>query len=80
MFVRVYLDNIFVKSGQLIRWDKFLSRFDYHVIHVPGEQNKVTDCLSRYYENDTPDEYHDPKDYVNTDIWLDPRHKDLAKV
>jgi hypothetical protein len=24
-------------------------------MHVPGEQNKVADCLSRYYENDRED-------------------------
>ena len=34
------------KSGRLIRWDEYLSRFQYEVMHVPGVLNKVANCLS----------------------------------
>ena len=34
------------KSGRLIRWDEYLSRFQFSVMHVPGVLNKVADCLS----------------------------------
>ena len=37
------------------------------IIYVKGEQNKVADCLSRYYENDTADEVHPHATYVNVD-------------
>ena len=40
------------KSGRLICWDEYLSRFKYEIMHVPGVLNKVVNCLSRYYEND----------------------------
>jgi hypothetical protein len=47
-------------SGRLIRWDEYLSksRFDFEIFHVEGVKHKVANCLSRYYENDQPDEHH----------------------
>ena len=41
-------------------------------MHVDGVDNKVVDCLSCYYENNTSDDTHLENTYVNTDIWLDP--------
>ena len=41
-------------------------------MHVDGVDNKVADCLSHYYENDTSDDNHLENTYVNTDIRLDP--------
>jgi RNase H-like domain found in reverse transcriptase/Integrase zinc binding domain len=68
------------KSGQLIHWDKYLSRFKYEVMHVPGEQNKVADCLSRYYENDRYDEVHEHHQYVSADVRLNPNSEDLTEL
>ena len=68
------------KSGRLIRWDEYLSRFKYEVMHVPGESNKVADCLSRYYENDRFDEIHESHIYVSADVRLDPNHEDLTEL
>ena len=68
------------KSGRLIRWDEYLSRFKYEIMHVPGDTNKVADCLSRYYENDRSDEIHDSHNYVSADIRLDPMHEDLTEL
>ena len=34
--------------------------------------NKVADCLSRYYENNTSEDNHSENTYVNADIRLDP--------
>ena len=68
------------KSGRLIRWDEYLSRFKYEVMHVPGEQNKIADCLSRYYENDRYDEVHEPHNYVSADVRLDPNSEDLTEL
>ena len=31
-----------------------MSRFDFNITYVKGEYNKVADCLSHYYESDTP--------------------------
>jgi hypothetical protein len=68
------------KSGRLIRWDEYLSRFKFTVKHVPGELNKVADCLSRYYENDLSDEMHASHHYVSADVRLDPNHEDLTEL
>jgi hypothetical protein len=68
------------KSGRLIRWDEYLSRFKYNVMHVPGVTNKVADCLSRYYENDRFDEIHESHHYVNADVRLDPMREDLTEL
>ena len=37
--------------------------------------NKVADCLSRYYENNTSEDNHSENTYVNADIRLDPEGK-----
>ena len=41
-------------------------------MHIDGVDNKVADCLSRYYENDTSEDNHSENTYVNADIRLDP--------
>ena len=41
-------------------------------MHIDGVDNKVADCLSRYYENDTGEDHHSENTYVNADIRLDP--------
>ena len=50
---------------------EFLSRFNYTIMHVDID-NKVADCLSRYYENDMSEDNHSENTYVNPDIRLDP--------
>ncbi|KAJ7171692.1 hypothetical protein C8R43DRAFT_944273 [Mycena crocata] len=59
-------------NGRLIRWDEYMSRFDFEVTHIEGAQNKVADCLSRYYENDSEDDVYLPHEYVDADVRLDP--------
>ena len=44
-------------------------------MHVDGIDNKVADCLSRYYENDMSEDNHLENTYVNVDIRLDPDGK-----
>lgn len=34
-------------SNRLLRWKLMLSEYDFKIIHVPGKQNTVADCLSR---------------------------------
>ena len=41
-------------------------------MHVDGMDNKVADCLLKYYENDTSGDNHLENTYVNADIRLDP--------
>ena len=59
-------------SPRRVHWLDYMSRFDYTVHHVPGKDNKVADCLSRYFKNNNADEFHLLQEYVNTDICLDP--------
>lgn len=60
-----------------MRWMDYLSRFDFDITYVKGENNKVADCLSRYYENDTGDDAHREEEYVHADMRIDPTGEDL---
>ena len=62
-------------SDRQVQWWEFLSRFNYTIMHVDGVDNKVVDCLSRYYENNTSEDNHSENTYVNADIRLDPDGK-----
>ncbi|KIJ58998.1 hypothetical protein HYDPIDRAFT_33617 [Hydnomerulius pinastri MD-312] len=55
----------------------YLSRFDYEIQYIKGEENKVADCLSCYYENNTLADVCPPEDYANGDVHLDPLGDDL---
>ena len=59
-------------SDRQVRWWEFLSHFNYTIMHVDGLDNKVADCLSHYYENDTSEDNHSEHTYVKVDIRLDP--------
>ena len=59
-------------SDRQVRWWEFLSCFNYTIMHIDGVDNKVADCLSCYYENDTSEDNHSENTYVNADIRLDP--------
>ena len=72
-----FFKNIASPSGRQIRWLEYMARFNYSLQHVPGKDNKVADCLSRYYENDNADDFHPAQDYVNADVRLDPDWEDL---
>ncbi|KAG6858454.1 hypothetical protein C0995_016496, partial [Termitomyces sp. Mi166 len=54
-----------------------MSKYDFDITYVKGELNKVTDCLSRYFESDTIDDVHNVYDYVQADKQIDPEGEDL---
>jgi hypothetical protein len=62
------------------RWMDYMSRFNFDIMYVKGELNKVADCLSRYYENDTPDDVYEPHEYVRADARIDPEGEDLPEL
>ena len=64
--------NLLVRQ---VQWWEFLSCFNYTIMHIDGVDNKVVDCLSHYYENDTSEDNHSENTYVNADIRLDPDGK-----
>jgi hypothetical protein len=64
-------------SGRQARWAEYLSRFDFEVTYVKGEENIVADSLSRYYKSDTADDKHPSYVYVSADLRLDPDGEDL---
>lgn len=51
-------------SGRQLRWTDYMSRFDFDITYVKGDNNKVADCLSRYYENDTYEDVHGVHEYI----------------
>jgi RNase H-like domain found in reverse transcriptase len=53
-----YLETQKNLSDRQVRWWEFLSRFNFTIMHIDGVDNKVADCLSHYYENDTGDKSH----------------------
>ena len=69
-----------LRNSRLIRWAEYIDRFDAQIMHVEGEENKVADCLSRYYENDTPDDEHPRAIYVNADVRLNPELDELPDL
>ena len=56
---------------------EYLSRFDFDIRYIKGILNKVSDCLSRYYESDKWNDVHDISEYANADLRLDPEMDDL---
>ncbi|KAJ3555758.1 hypothetical protein NM688_g2398 [Phlebia brevispora] len=66
-------------SQRQTRWMEYMSHFDYDIEYIKGKINKVTDCLSWYYLNDTDSEKHLYDDYVSIDVCLDPKSEDLPQ-
>ena len=65
------------------RWMDYLLRFSFDIIYIKGELNKVADCLSQYYKNDTPQDVHQYDEYVWDEyVWadarIDPTGQDLS--
>jgi RNase H-like domain found in reverse transcriptase len=59
-------------SDRQVQCWEFLSHFNFTIMHIDGVENKVADCLSCYYENDTGDKSHLEHIYMNADARLDP--------
>jgi hypothetical protein len=66
-------------AARPIRWSQHLERFRYNVVYVKGQSNKVSDALSRWFENRTDDDCGED-DFVQADIRLDPEGDDLPKA
>jgi len=64
-------------TSRQTRWMEFLERFDYTIEYIQGEENKVADCLSRYFQSDLEGEGHPSHEYVRADVRLDPEGDDL---
>ena len=58
-------------------WMDYMSRFKFDITYIKGDLNKVTDCLSHYYENDTVQDVHLYNEYVHEDTHIDPAGEDL---
>ena len=55
-----------------------MSRFDATIVYVKGTENKVADCLSRYYEEGGGESVSEGDiDWANADVRLDPEGDDL---
>jgi hypothetical protein len=59
------------------RWMDYMSQFNFDIMYVKGELNKVADCLSRYYENDNESDIYEPHEYVCADVHINPTGEDL---
>jgi hypothetical protein len=55
----------------------YMSKFDFDITYIKGEYNKVADCLSRYYKNDTSADMHEFHNYVQADRRIDPEGEDF---
>ncbi len=64
-------------TGRQMRWMDYMSCFNFDITYIKGENNKVADCLSQYYENDTWDKSHNVQEYVRADARIDPGGEDL---
>ena len=64
-------------SNRQRRWMEYMAMFDFDITYIKGEYNKVADCLSRYFENDTNADEHERHEYVQADQRIDPEGEDL---
>ena len=55
-------------SGRQACWLERLSEFDFNVLYVPGEENVLSDVLSRMYEFDTPGTIRLHEEYLQCDL------------
>ena len=53
-------------------------RFTFDITYIKGDLNKVADCLSQYYENDTIEDVYQYDEYVRADARIDPTGEDLS--
>jgi len=75
-----YLSTQQKLSSRQIRWMDYLSRFNAEIVYVKGVENKVADCLSRYYEMEGGEGVQNEcVDWANTDVRLDPEGDDLPQ-
>ena len=52
-------------SGRQARWLEKISKFDFHIEYVPGEDNILPDTLSCLYASDTPGMVRTTSKYVH---------------
>jgi hypothetical protein len=64
-------------SSRQLKWTNYMSRFNFNIMYVKGEYNKVADSLSHYYESETTNKGHEFHEYVHVDRRLDPEGEDL---
>jgi len=75
-----YLSTQQKLSSRQIRWTDYLSRFNAEIVYVKGVENKVADCLSRYYEMEGGEGVQNEcVDWANADVRLDPEGDDLPQ-
>jgi len=67
-------------TARQCRWMDYISRFTFDITYIKGELNKVADCLSQYYENDTIQDVHMYNEYVQADPRIDPAGEDLPAL
>ncbi|KAJ9535106.1 LOW QUALITY PROTEIN: hypothetical protein OSB04_un001816 [Centaurea solstitialis] len=72
-FLRIKLqgDN---KQGRLVRWQQWLSRYDFDVQHIEGTKNCLADFLTREFQKCIP--FLQQKPHANKG--LTPKNKDLS--
>jgi hypothetical protein len=46
-------------SRHQLRWQEFLSHYDFNIIYIPGEDNSIANALSHVPPNAFPDEFTD---------------------
>jgi hypothetical protein len=64
-------------SHRQMRWMEYLSRFDFDIRYIKGQNNTVADSLSRYHQAGDLEEKVPIYEYVNADLRLDPEGEEL---
>ena len=75
-----YLKTQWKLSSRQIHWIDYMSQFNTEIIYAKGSENRVADCLSRYYEREEGDSASNEEiDWANADVHLDPEGDDLSQ-
>ena len=67
----LFFENHSMRNSRHIRWNEYFQQFDLTFQYVKGDDNRFSDCLSRFFEGDSPLLTRPPEDFATADAVID---------